>query len=129
METLAENFRRRTGIPANWRSATPTCRCPARTRPPSSTSCTKRLTNIAKHAGAKRVEVAIEQRPTEVVVNIRDDSRGFAPQQPSDAGSLGLIGVRERAFLVGGDATIMSAPGKGTSIELRLPIRSDKSSA
>ena len=70
--------------------------------------------------------MAIEQAPTEVTVSIRDDGRGFSSQEPRKAGSFGLVGVRERAYLIGGDAKITTAPGKGTSIELRLPITLEK---
>jgi len=80
------------------------------------------LTNVAKHAEAEHVEVAIEQGATAVTVSIRDNGRGFSPQEPRKAGSFGLVGVRERAYLIGGDVTITSAHGQGTSIDLRLPI-------
>ena len=57
------------------------------------------LTNVAKHAQATHVQVAIEERPTEIAVSTRDDGRGFLPQDPRKAGSFGLVGVRERAYL------------------------------
>ena len=128
VESLAENFMQRTGIPCELAVSNPDMPLPGAHSTAVLRVVHEALTNIARHAGAKRVEVAIEQRPTEVIVNIRDDGRGFAPQKPRKAGSFGLIGVRERASLVGGDATVTSAPGKGTSVELRLPIRSDKTS-
>jgi PAS domain S-box-containing protein len=126
VESLAESFRQRTGITCELAVSNPEMPLPGAHSTAVFRVVQEALTNIAKHAGAKHVEVAIEQRPTEVIVNIRDDGRGFAPQKPRKAGSFGLIGVRERAFLIGGDATITSAPGKGTSIELRLPIRPDE---
>jgi PAS domain S-box-containing protein len=126
VESLAESFRQRTGITCELAVSNPEMPLPGAHSTAVFRVVQEALTNIAKHAGAKHVEVAIEQRPTEVIVNIRDDGRGFVPQKPRKAGSFGLIGVRERAFLIGGDATITSAPGKGTSIELRLPIRPDE---
>ena len=126
MESLTENFSQRTGIPCELAVSNPQMPLPG----PHSTAVFRAvqeaLTNIAKHAGAKRVEVAIEQRLTEVIVNIRDDGRGFSPQNERKPGSFGLMGVRERALMIGGDATVTSAPGMGTNIELRLPLGTDE---
>ena len=126
VESLVENFRQRTGIPCELAVSNPEMQLPAAHSTAVFRVVQEALTNVAKHAQAKHVEVAIEQHPTEVTLNIRDDGRGFAPQKPRNAGSFGLIGLRERAYLIGGDATITSAPGQGTSIELRLPIRPEE---
>jgi len=57
---------------------------------------------------------------------VRDDGRGFTPpEQPADLvhqGHFGLMGMRERALLYGGQLTIASAPGQGTTITARLPL-------
>jgi len=79
------------------------------------------LTNVAKHAEATLVEVTIERSATEVLLTVRDNGRGFSLDAPPGAGSFGLIGLRERAYLVGGAVTIDSAPGQGTRVELRVP--------
>ena len=129
VESLVENFRQRTGIPCELAVSNPEMQLPAAHSTAVFRVVQEALTNVAKHAQAKHVEVAIEQHPTEVTLNIRDDGRGFAPQKPRNAGSFGLIGLRERAYLIGGDATITSAPGQGTSIELRLPIRPEEVAA
>jgi len=126
VESLVENFRQRTGIPCELAVSNPGMQLPAAHSTAVFRVVQEALTNVAKHAKAKHVEVAIDQRPTEVMLNVRDDGRGFAPQKPRKAGSFGLIGLRERAYLLGGEATITSASGQGTSIELRLPIRSDE---
>ncbi|MEO8346329.1 MAG: PAS domain S-box protein [Betaproteobacteria bacterium] len=122
VESLVENFVQRTGVTCELAVSNPNMQLPG----PHSTAVFRvvqeALTNVAKHAGAMHVEVAIEQRPTEVIVSIRDNGRGFSPQEPRKAGSFGLVGVRERAYLIGGTATITSDQGKGTSVELRLPM-------
>jgi PAS domain S-box-containing protein len=82
------------------------------------------LANIAKHARASRAEVAIEQSGSDVTISVRDDGMGFSPQDPRKPNSLGLLGLRERAYLLGGEAAITSAPGQGTHIEVRLPLTS-----
>ena len=80
------------------------------------------LANIAKHARASRAEVAIEDNGSEVTISVRDDGLGFSPQDPRKPNSFGLAGLRERAYLLGGEAAIISAPGRGTNIEVRLPV-------
>ena len=79
------------------------------------------LTNIAKHAQAAHADIAIEQEPNALVVRIEDDGVGFSLQAPRKPQSFGLFGLRERASLIGATASIMSAPGHGTTIEVRVP--------
>ena len=81
------------------------------------------LTNVAKHAAATQVEVALERADDEVVLTVRDNGRGMATGGESKPGSFGLVGLRERAYLLGGSATIVSAPGQGTVVEFRIPLR------
>ena len=80
------------------------------------------LTNIAKHAAASQVEVTLERDADSVVLTVRDNGRGFASGAPRKPESFGLLGLRERANLLGGELSVESAPGRGTSIELRLPM-------
>jgi two-component system sensor histidine kinase UhpB len=76
------------------------------------------LSNIAQHAGASAVRVSAVRRGTHTVVCIADDGGGFDPA--STPRGLGLTGMRERAALARGSVHVRSAPGQGTSIELRL---------
>jgi PAS domain S-box-containing protein len=79
------------------------------------------LTNVAKHAGARRVSVRLERRDTMVELQVRDDGVGFKPS--ANHRGLGLQGMRERAALLGGAVQLESAPGKGTRIRARFPVR------
>ena len=85
------------------------------------------LNNVVKHADAKSVNVVIERRRNEIVLIIEDDGNGFEPGDSvpiRDSGKgLGLVGMRERAALIGGTLEIESAPGKGTTIFARVPIK------
>ena len=85
------------------------------------------LNNVMKHAEASRVDVIIEQRNQNTLLIIEDNGKGFDPQEEmsSDKG-LGLIGMRERASLMGGALEIESATGEGTTIFVRVPVRSGK---
>ncbi len=80
------------------------------------------LANVAKHAGATGASVAIECTGDAIVLIVRDDGRGFDPAAPRAAGSLGLMGLRERAQLLNGTIAITSAPGAGTQVEVRIPV-------
>lgn len=83
------------------------------------------LSNVAKHAAASSVLVALDFTPTQVALTVKDDGRGFDPTLvlASDGkGGWGLMGIRERALLLGGQYTIQSEPDKGTVIQLRVPL-------
>lgn len=80
------------------------------------------LTNVARHAHALHVYVGVARRHDCVVLTVRDDGVGFDPARPRKAGSFGLAGLRERAYLVEGELRIDSSPGHGTTIEVRIPL-------
>lgn len=83
------------------------------------------LHNIYKHAGAKRVTVVLEQRDGHARLVIEDDGRGFEPaevRRDAAAGGLGLVTMRERAALTGGELQIESATGRGTAVHVRVPL-------
>jgi two-component system, NarL family, sensor histidine kinase UhpB len=76
------------------------------------------LSNVAQHAHATAVSVRMAREGAATVVRIADDGAGFDTARPT--AGLGLTGMRERAALAGGRLTIDSAPGRGTTVELRL---------
>jgi len=84
------------------------------------------LTNVEKHAGARRVEVRFTLSPGEVVLSVRDDGCGFVvPQRLGEfvrQGCFGLMGMEERAEMVGGKLWVVSQPGKGTEIRAQVPL-------
>jgi PAS domain S-box-containing protein len=79
------------------------------------------LNNVAKHAHASRVEICIDRHAAELKVSVRDDGVGFTPQDPRKRNSFGLLGLRERASMLGGQATVSSSPGKGTRVDVSFP--------
>ena len=81
------------------------------------------LTNVVRHAEAEAVEVSVKQVGEAVVARVVDDGRGFdAAGEILSGEGLGLVGMEERARLVGGNLEISSAPGEGTRVELRLSV-------
>jgi PAS domain S-box-containing protein len=79
------------------------------------------LTNVARHAGASQVTVTLDSTGEACLMTVRDDGGGFNPARVRKT-SLGLLGMRERVWMVGGDIEIDSAPGKGTTVVVRVPL-------
>ncbi len=84
------------------------------------------LTNILRHARAKKVRVELQRRERELELLIRDDGHGFdvraARQRAARGASLGLIGMQERVLLLKGEFDVKSIPGAGTEIRARFPL-------
>ncbi|HKV25418.1 MAG TPA: PAS domain S-box protein [Candidatus Acidoferrum sp.] len=122
LEWQAQDFERRTGI-----------RCslslPAQTLPLDSEQSTgifrifqESLTNVARHAHATSVEARLETRGGQASLQIRDNGRGFDVENAQEGGSLGLVGMQERAYLLNGELKIESDPRTGTILTLRIPL-------
>ena len=80
------------------------------------------LTNVARHARASRVTVKLEKTAGDVVLEVKDNGRGIEAGQIAGEKSLGLLGMRERAHILGGEVDIQGAPGKGTSVRVTVPL-------
>jgi len=84
------------------------------------------LTNVARHARAKKVKLRLDQQPETVTLTIEDDGRGFDLDELQNTGSspqgLGLTGMKDRLSLLGGRLDIQSKPGEGTRIEIEIPF-------
>jgi len=87
------------------------------------------LTNVARHARSTSLEVILKKQGDRLVLRIRDNGQGFDPADPSLSKSLGLLGMRERAAMLGGQVNISSAPGEGTSVTAWIPLRPPGSAA
>lgn len=81
------------------------------------------LNNAQKYANAKTISVLLEKRRYDILLIIEDDGVGFDPKQKrKGTGGLGLVGMRERATLLGGNIEIESSPGAGATIFVRVPV-------
>jgi signal transduction histidine kinase len=84
------------------------------------------ITNAARHSGCSYVSVEVKQYPSSVHLIIEDNGKGFEVQsilaQGKQSGCWGLIGMIERATLLGGECTILSQPGRGTRVEVKVPL-------
>lgn len=81
------------------------------------------LTNIGRHAEATEVDIALDRNDTHYFLEVRDNGKGFNPAIRKKK-SFGLIGIRERVLMLGGEINIVSAPGRGTAIKVCFPIDS-----
>jgi two-component system CheB/CheR fusion protein len=80
------------------------------------------LNNVAKHSGAREVTVAIEGDKDGILLSVTDNGTGFDPVLMADQSGLGIVGIRERVRLVDGVVSINSQPGRGTQIDVRVPM-------
>jgi signal transduction histidine kinase len=87
------------------------------------------LTNAARHAEARALSVTLSRRGEAAVLVVEDDGRGFevaaVRSTPRETGGLGLLGMQERATLVGGTLTVESRPGGGTTVVAEIPLAQD----
>lgn len=123
LEWQAQEFEQRTGVPCHF-----TLPSDGLTLDPDRSIAIFRifqefLTNVARHAQATRVEARFEWLDNHLLFEIRDNGKGFDPQSPAAHKSLGLLGMRERALLLNGDLQLLSAPGAGTTMTVRIPLR------
>lgn len=80
------------------------------------------LTNISRYAKATEVRILVNFLPKEIDVSITDDGCGFDPGEVMIKKTFGLLGMRERALTLGGDLMILSRPGRGTTIAVKVPL-------
>jgi signal transduction histidine kinase len=87
--------------------------------------CQEALNNVAKHAKASRVEINLQHEEIAIELRIRDDGKGFDPEQ-TVSGHYGLGMMRERAEAVGALLTLTSQPGHGTELVMRWTKAQEK---
>lgn len=80
------------------------------------------LENIIRHANANHVDIILEQDHHDLLLSISDDGSGFDLRTAENLDRLGIQGMRERATLIQGELTILSAPGNGTTVRLSVPL-------
>jgi len=82
------------------------------------------IVNVLKHAQATSVNIQLEFEPRRVILKIRDNGRGFVPEKAAgpDEGHFGLLGMSERVKRLGGQFSIVSAPGAGTTVCVEDPV-------
>jgi two-component system NarL family sensor kinase len=125
-EKEVERFRHRTGIAARLRAEH--MAPPPALRPQSEVTLLRitqqALANIAAHSGASRVTVRLRNLGDHVELTVKDNGHGF-DTSALPPGSFGIVGMAERARIAGGTFKVESAPGRGTTIAVDLPVSTD----
>jgi signal transduction histidine kinase len=80
------------------------------------------LTNIARHANATQVDIRLARENGSVSLEVHDNGIGFSGEPLSASGSLGILGMRERALLLGGEFVVRGKPNQGTLVQVRIPL-------
>ncbi len=80
------------------------------------------LTNVARHAGATQVEIRLHVLPTAFELVVTDDGRGITSAELQASGTLGILGMRERALTWHGRVTVHGEPGRGTTVRVFMPL-------
>jgi signal transduction histidine kinase len=86
------------------------------------------LTNITRHAGATYVDALLADEHGHLTLVVKDNGRGISLREINNTKSIGLVGMRERAALLGGDISFQGVPGKGTTVTVRIPLTPVQSS-
>jgi signal transduction histidine kinase len=84
------------------------------------------ITNIARHAGAQRVTVILQNLEDRLTMEIRDDGRGITKKEIVDPTSIGITGMRERVYALEGTLEMKGVQGKGTTVTVNIPLREEK---
>lgn len=79
------------------------------------------FTNVARHANATHVSVRLAKEDSGLILEITDNGKGISQERLSPGNSLGILGMRERALLLGGEFDIHGIPGGGTTVKVRIP--------
>ncbi len=80
------------------------------------------LTNVARHSQASKVRVSLKAESRNLVMEVKDNGRGIQPEELSGTGSLGLLGMQERAAVLGGTVEIHGQKGRGTIVAVTIPV-------
>ena len=121
LERLTQTFAEQTGLAVDFEPALAGERLPAEVETALYRIVQESLTNVVKHARARRVSVLLMRKDRAVVAVVEDDGRGFDPQAPRDGG-FGLVGMRERVALLDGRLQVESREGAGTTLVVEVPL-------
>ena len=122
LERLAESFAEQTGISVDFQTALADERLPEEVETALYRIVQESLTNVVKHAQARRVSILLARKDGAVKAVVEDDGQGFDPAEQTDEG-YGLMGMRERLALLGGRLEVESGHDSGTTIAAEVPVQ------
>jgi signal transduction histidine kinase len=122
VEWQSEEFEKRSGIKTRFRAGMPGRRYPSAMSIGLFRICQEALTNVARHSGAKLVEIFLGYEEDQIVLRVMDDGRGLPPPQAGGRKTLGVLGMKERALMMGGTLEVTSEAGKGVTLIVSVPM-------
>jgi PAS domain S-box-containing protein len=122
IEWHAEEFEKRSGIRARFRAGMPGRRYPSAMSIGLFRICQEALTNVARHSGAQHVDIFLGYEEDRIVLRVSDDGRGLPEEGHGVRKTLGLLGIKERAMMLGGILEVASKTGEGVILTVSVPI-------
>ena len=122
LEWQAQEFQTRTGIRCEFTSTLEEIDLDAGRSTAVFRIFQETLTNVARHAHATGVRISVKEQGSQLLLEVRDDGRGITDHELANPRSLGLLGMRERALLFGGEVKIGGVLGNGTTVTVSVPL-------
>jgi two-component system nitrate/nitrite sensor histidine kinase NarX len=120
-ETCVE-FEENTGLPVDLDEIAPRESLPPEIQVQLIRIVQEALNNVRKHSQAKQAWVTCHQIGDDLLIEVKDDGKGFSPKEVPSVSRYGLQGMQERSDLIGADFQVISRPGEGTTVRIRLPM-------
>ncbi|HEV8370228.1 MAG TPA: PAS domain S-box protein [Pyrinomonadaceae bacterium] len=128
IEWQTQQFQRRTGLQVHWESDLEAAEVSHDGATAVFRIFQEVLTNVLRHSRANNIYVKLFQRRRQLELEVVDDGRGITDEEQKNTLSLGLLGMKERALLVGGEVSITGAEGQGTTVLVRIPLSKESES-
>jgi PAS domain S-box len=125
IEWQTQQFQRRTGVTVHWDTEIETADVSRASATAVFRIFQEVLTNVLRHSSAANLYVKLRQLDRQLQLEVVDDGRGITEDETRNTTSLGLLGMKERALLVGGEVNITGTVGKGTTVVVTIPIDTD----
>ena len=127
LRSQAQEFQARTGIVCHWKSTLELVELDRESSTAVFRIFQEILTNVLRHSQAANVYIELRLAGSQLELVVKDDGRGITESETANTRSLGLLGMKERALLVGGEVNILGENGKGTTVMVRVPTKASLS--
>jgi PAS domain S-box-containing protein len=128
IEWQAQQFQKRTGLKVHWESELDTVEVSREAATAVFRIFQEVLTNVLRHSEASNIHVRLLQHRHHLELKVVDDGRGITEAEKQNTESLGLLGMKERALLVGGEVSITGSSEKGTTVVVTVPLSRESES-
>jgi PAS domain S-box-containing protein len=124
IEWQSQEFEKRSGISTTFVSTIDECKYSSVISIGLFRICQETLTNVARHANASKIRISLQEREdANILLKIEDDGKGFEVGKIGAKKTLGLLGMKERTLMMGGQFRMDSHPGKGTTLSVTVPLK------